>query len=64
MDERKLRLYRFLLDMGRVTLVDIPEPYYSELNPETTSEEPDPVVEPETTPDPVPEEIPTEEPVV
>jgi hypothetical protein len=27
MDERKLRLYRFLLKMGRVTLKDIPEEY-------------------------------------
>ena len=32
MDERKLRLYKFLLDMGRVTLEDIPEPYRTEIN--------------------------------
>ena len=40
MDERKLRLYKFLLDMGRITLNVVPEPYHSELSPE-------PVVEPE-----------------
>lgn len=27
LDERKLRLYRFLLEMNRVTLDDIPDPY-------------------------------------
>jgi len=27
MDERKLRLYRFLLKMGRITVDDVPEPY-------------------------------------
>jgi hypothetical protein len=27
MDERKLRLYRFLLKMGRIKLEDIPEKY-------------------------------------
>jgi hypothetical protein len=27
MDARKLRLYKFLLDNGRVVLEDIPEPY-------------------------------------
>jgi len=27
MDERKLRLYRFLLKMGRIMLEDIPEEY-------------------------------------
>jgi hypothetical protein len=27
MDERKLRLYRFLLKMGRIKLEDIPEEY-------------------------------------
>jgi hypothetical protein len=32
MDERKLRLYRFLLEMGRIDIVDIPEPYRSELS--------------------------------
>ena len=31
MDERKLRLYKFLLDMKRVTLEDIPEPYRTEI---------------------------------
>ena len=33
MDERKLRLYKFLLDMGRTTLEDIPEPYKAALTP-------------------------------
>lgn len=28
-DERKLRLYRFLLDVGRVKIDDVPEPYKS-----------------------------------
>jgi len=27
MDERKLRLYRFLLKMGRIKLEDVPEKY-------------------------------------
>jgi len=27
MDERKLRLYRFLLQMGRIIVDDVPEPY-------------------------------------
>jgi hypothetical protein len=27
MDERKLRLYRFLLKMGRIKLEDVPEEY-------------------------------------
>ena len=27
MDDRKLRLYRFLLKMGRIKLEDIPEEY-------------------------------------
>ena len=31
MDERKLRLYKFLLNMQRVNLEDIPEPYRTEL---------------------------------
>jgi hypothetical protein len=31
MDERKLRLYKFLLYMKRVTLEDIPEPYRTEI---------------------------------
>ena len=30
-DERKLRLYKFLLDMGRITIDDVPEPYKSEI---------------------------------
>ena len=29
MDERKLRIYRFLYEMGRLALEDIPEPYRS-----------------------------------
>ena len=33
MDERKLRLYAFLLQMGRVTLEYIPDPYRTELTP-------------------------------
>lgn len=32
MNERRLRLYKFLLKMGRITLEDIPEPYKSELS--------------------------------
>lgn len=31
MDERILRLYKFLLRMERIVLEDIPEPYKSEL---------------------------------
>jgi hypothetical protein len=31
MDERYLRLYRFLLEMGRITIGDVPEPYRAEL---------------------------------
>ena len=31
MDARKLRLYRFLLKLNRVTLDGIPEPYKSQL---------------------------------
>ena len=27
----KARLYKFLLDMGRITLDDVPEPYKSEI---------------------------------
>ena len=30
-DERKLRLYQFLLQMGRITLEGIPEKYRDEL---------------------------------
>lgn len=32
MDEKKLRLYKFLLDLGRITLENIPEPYRTELS--------------------------------
>jgi hypothetical protein len=28
----KARLYKFLLDIGRITLEDVPEPYKSELS--------------------------------
>ncbi len=31
MNERKLRLYKFLLNMGRITIDEIPEPYKTEL---------------------------------
>lgn len=31
MSEAKLRLYKFLVDMGRVAVEDVPEPYRSEL---------------------------------
>ena len=34
MDDRKLRLYRFLLKMGRMALEDIPEEYRDELSEE------------------------------
>jgi hypothetical protein len=34
MDERKLRLYRFLLKMGRIKLEDIPEEYRDEISEE------------------------------
>ena len=34
MDDRKLRLYQFLLDMGRITINDVPESYKSELQDE------------------------------
>jgi len=27
----KARLYKFLIDMGRITIEDVPEPYKSEL---------------------------------
>jgi hypothetical protein len=27
----KARLYKFLLDMGRITVDDVPEPYKSEI---------------------------------
>ena len=32
MDDRKLRLYKFLVDNGRMTLEQVPESYRSELN--------------------------------
>ena len=32
LDERKLRLYKFLVENGRMTLEEVPEPYRSELN--------------------------------
>jgi len=32
MDERKLRLYQFLLKMNRLILVDVPEPYLAVLS--------------------------------
>ena len=28
----KARLYKFLLEMGRITIEDVPEPYKSELS--------------------------------
>jgi len=28
----KVRLYKFLLDVGRITIDDVPEPYKSELS--------------------------------
>ena len=28
----KARLYKFLLDMGRISIDDVPEPYKSELS--------------------------------
>jgi hypothetical protein len=31
MDERVLRLYGFLLRLGRIEIEDVPEPYRSEL---------------------------------
>lgn len=31
MDERILRLYKFLLKMERITIEDIPEPYKAEI---------------------------------
>jgi len=34
MDERKLRLYKFLLQMNRIKLEDIPEEYRDELSEE------------------------------
>lgn len=34
MDDRKLRLYRFLLTAGRMAIAEIPEPYRTELKEE------------------------------
>lgn len=34
MDERRLRLYKFLLKMGRIKLEDVPEPYKTEIEAE------------------------------
>jgi hypothetical protein len=34
MDERKLRLYKLLLDNNRITLDEIPEPYKTALSGE------------------------------
>lgn len=34
MDDRKLRLYKFLLSMNRITLEQIPEPYNSAISQE------------------------------
>lgn len=31
MDERKPRLYRFLLEMSRITIEQVPEPYKTEM---------------------------------
>ena len=31
MDEKRLRIYAFLLRLGRLTLEEIPEPYRTEL---------------------------------
>lgn len=31
MDERKLRIYAFLLKLGRIMLEEIPDPYKTEL---------------------------------
>ncbi len=31
-NQRRLRLYKFLLDMDRISLDDVPEPYKSELS--------------------------------
>lgn len=33
-DQRKLRGYVFLLDMGRIAIEDVPEPYRSEIEKE------------------------------
>lgn len=37
MDERILRIYRFLLDMNRLTLQQVPEPYRTALQQEQTA---------------------------
>ena len=31
MDERKLRLYRYMLRVGKLTIDEVPEPYKTEL---------------------------------
>ena len=33
-NQRKLRLYEFLLNMGRIEVNDIPEPYKTEISSE------------------------------
>ena len=40
MDERKLRGYKFLIEMERITVEDVPEPYKSAIleEPEAPSE--------------------------
>ena len=30
-DQRKLNGYKFLIDMGRITIEDVPEPYRSDI---------------------------------
>ena len=34
LDQRKVRLYRFLLQIERITLEQVPEPYRMEIAPE------------------------------
>ncbi len=34
MNERKLRLYKFLLEMQRIQLIDVPEPYKTAIESE------------------------------
>ncbi len=33
-DQRRMRLYKFLLNMERITLEEVPEPYKTELEEE------------------------------
>lgn len=33
-DERKVRLYRFLLEMNRITLNEVPDPYKTAISTE------------------------------